>query len=160
MTTMPQQSPGHSPRPASARRRGPYLTALVWGDLGMLAGAATAVLVALPFYPHDDDGWEALGWAILVAGLGALLGLVVGAAALWRGLRRSGAAHPLGTTAAFVPLALVLAAFTAGTGALVAPPLAHWLVGSVARRRGGRSGGSPAALGYGPAGHRPSAPLG
>ncbi len=90
--TPPAPAPA-DPRPPQATattgrgRRGPYVTALLWGDLGMLAGAATAYLVALPFRPHDDDGWASLGWAIAALALGALLGLVFGAVALWRGLR-------------------------------------------------------------------------
>ena len=138
-------------------RRGPYVTALLWGDLGMLAGAATAYLLALPFRPHDDNGWESLGWAIAALALGALLGLVFGAVALWIGLRHARVAHPLATALAFLPLAVLIGVVTAGAGALAAPPLAHWLVVRTSRwRRTAAPATGYGPVGYGPAGHRPA----
>lgn len=155
MTTSPRTSPRTNP-PVGAptrRPRGPYPTALLWGDAGILAGVAAAVLLALPFYPADDDGWAMLGWAVAVAALAAVLGLGVGAVAVARGLRRSGAAHPVATALSFIPVALLLAAFTAGVGAFAAPAMAHWLVEGFTRR------GAARRVGYGPAGYAPpSAP--
>ena len=153
--TDPRQHRATGPTPR--RRRGPYLTALLWGDLGMLAGAATAYLVALPFRP-DDDGWDELGWALAALALGAVLGVLFGAVALWRGLRRFEGAHPLATALTFVPLAVLTAAVSAGVGALAAPPLAHWLVVRAARLRDSRAGAQDGygTVGYGPAGHRPA----
>lgn len=140
------------------RRRGPYRTALLWGDLGMLAGALTAWLWALPFRPEDDGGWDSFGWAIAALALGAFLGLVFGAVSLWHGLRRSGAAHPLATALTFVPLAVLIGTVSAGVGALAAPPLAHWLVVRIARwrARSAMTGPEPGPMGYGPAGQRPA----
>ncbi|MGI8537047.1 MAG: hypothetical protein ACR2K2_11235 [Mycobacteriales bacterium] len=152
MTTSPHTSSPDSPpvtAPAS-RPRAPYATALLWGDAGILAGVAAAVLLALPFYPADDKGWAALGWALAAAALAAVLGLAAGSLALARGLRRCGAAHPAATALTFVPVALLLGAFTAALGSLAAPALAHWLVEGFTRR------GAARQVGYGPAGHRPA----
>lgn len=158
MALPPQNTP-------PTRPKAPYVTALLWGDAGMVAGAAVVLLLALPFYPRNDDGWAALGWLLLVVAAGAVAGLVAGTTALWRGLRRSGAAHPRATALTFVPVAVLLGAFTAGVGVLAAPPLAHWLVEGFARRSAARPGvGSPAGTvgtaaapstaGYGPDGYR------
>jgi hypothetical protein len=116
--------------------RHPALTATWWGGAGLLGGAATGVLVLLPLYPEDDSGFEGLGWFLMAMALGALLGLVAGAALLLRGLRRAGAAHPGRTALAFVPIAVLLASVTAGAGALAAPALAHWVVDGFTRRPG------------------------
>jgi hypothetical protein len=116
--------------------RHPALTATWWGGAGLLGGVATGVLVLLPLYPEDDSGFEGLGWFLMAMALGALLGLVAGAALLQRGLRRAGAAHPGRTALAFVPIAVLLAAVTVGVGALAAPALAHWVVDGFTRRPG------------------------
>jgi hypothetical protein len=113
----------------------PALTATLWGGAGILTGATSAILLALPFYPRGDTaGWEELGWFIAAAALAAVLALGAGALAIRHGLRRSGHAHAGRTALVFVPLALLLAAVTGGIGAFAAPALAPWVVAGFARR--------------------------
>ncbi len=124
MTTAPQTPPTH---PTGLDPR--LVRAWGWTALAVLAGAATAVVVALPFYPRDDtSGWAELGWAIYT-GLGAIvLGLLAGAVTLWLRLRTARAPDAGQVAVAFLPTAVLLGALTAGLGALLAPPLAWWLV--------------------------------
>lgn len=130
--------------------RHPALTATLWGGAGLLGGAATGALLLLPFYPDTDQGFAQLGWFLMALALGAVLALIAGSVLLHRGLRRAGADHPGRTTLVFVPTAVLLAATTAGVGALAAPALAHWIADGFARRQAGwgpsRVGGLPQRL--------------
>jgi hypothetical protein len=129
---------------------GPVGTATVWGGAGVLGGAATGVLVLLPFRPDTDERFAELGWLLMMLAVGGALALSAGALLLHRGLTRAGAEHPGGTTLVFLPTAVLLGSVTAGVGALAAPALAHWIADGFARRREGwgppRTGGLPQRL--------------
>ena len=134
----------------AAPPRHPALTATLWGGAGLLGGAATGVLVLLPFYPEDDSGFQGLGWFLMALALGAVLALIAGSILLHRGLSRAGADHPGRTTLVFVPTAVLLAGVSGGVAALAAPAVAHWVAGGFARRSTGwgppRVGGLPQRL--------------
>ena len=121
----------------AAPTRSPALTATLWGGAGLLGGAATGVLVLLPFYPDHDEGFAQLGWFLMALALGAALALIAGAVLLHRGLHRAGADHPGRTALVFVPTALLLGAFSGGVAALAAPAAAHWVADGFGRRASG-----------------------
>ena len=105
----------------------PLLRVTVRADGAMVAGALATWLLALPTRPRDPVGFEDLGWALLVIGVAAAVALLVGALALHHALRD----HPGRgrTVLLFLVLAVALGSVTAGAGALLAAPLAYWLVG-------------------------------
>ena len=111
----------------------PIATSALWGCTGMLLGAVAGALAMLPFRPVDPVGFEDLGWILMTMALAALLALAGGAVGLHRGLR--GVPQRGRTVAACLVLAVLLGAFSAGSAALLAPPLARWLVEVVARRQ-------------------------
>lgn len=107
-----------------------------------MVGAVIVVTVGmLPLLP-DDEGWDRLGWFIWLLVLGAGAALVAGAVTLWNRLRAADAPYAGQTALAFLPVAVLMGAVTAGVGALVAPPVARWLVLGLH---------DPAEPGYGPA---------
>lgn len=93
--------------------------------------------MAAPFYPFDDaGGWDQLGWFVYTALAAVATALVAGAIGVVVGLRRGGHRRTAATALTFVPVALLLAAVTAGVGALAAPAVACWLVAGFASRPG------------------------
>jgi hypothetical protein len=124
------------------RPSSPYAVALLWGNAGLLGGASVTALAALPFRP-TSGGWDELGWLLVTLAACAAVGALAAAGALWTGLRRCGASRPALTAVAYLPVAVLLAAVTAGVGVLAAPAAAVWLVDGLRR---------PAQPGYGPGG--------
>ena len=113
-------------------------TSALYGIPGMLAGALVGAVAMLPLRPTDPVGFEDLGWVLMTMLVAGVLALVGGAVGLHRGLR--GARDRGATIAAYLPLALLLGFFSAGAAALVAPPLARWLVELWAGRQAVSSG--------------------
>jgi hypothetical protein len=130
--------------PTPAKERVPYGVALLWGNAGLLGGAGAALLAALPLRPVDPQGWDELGWFIATAAACIAFGAIAATVGLWQGLRRAGAERAGVTALVYVPTAVLLAAVTAGVGALAAPAAALWLVSGLSGRR--------QAPGYGPGG--------
>ena len=119
--------------------RSAIATSALHGCTGMLGGALIGAVAVLPLRPADPVGFEELGWVLMTMLAAGVLALVGGAVGLHRGLR--GTPHRGATVAAFLPLALLLGFFSAGAAALVAPPLARWLVELWAGRRPTRQPG-------------------
>jgi hypothetical protein len=115
------------PTPDSTRVE--MLRGWLWSALAMLGAVIATVLVALLFYPWDDtSGWAGLGWFIYTLGAAAVVGLITGTSVFWWQLVERQVPHPGQTALVFVPVALLLGAVSAGVGALLAPPVAWWLV--------------------------------
>jgi hypothetical protein len=133
-TTLP---PPLEPAGAPASTRRPMLTASGWGVGAMLLGVTVAVLTMLPFRPDRSHGastgWEDLGWAVLTLLLAVAGALVLGAVGIAVGLRRRRCPRPVVTALTFMPVALLLGAFTHGLGLLLAPAASVWLVDGLAR---------------------------
>jgi len=124
MTTTPEAPP--TPTAGPDRR---LLRAWGWTVLAILAAVGVVIVVSLPFYPRDDtDSWAELGWVIFVGLAAITLGLLAGTVTLWLRLRAERAPYAGQVALAFVPVALLMGALTAGLGALLAPPVAWWLV--------------------------------
>ena len=113
--------------------RNDIATSALYGIPGMLGGALVGAVAMLPLRPTEQVGFEELGWVLMTMLVAGVLALVGGAVGLHRGLR--GARDRGATIAAYLPLSLLLGFFSAGAGALVAPPRARWLVELWAARR-------------------------
>ncbi len=134
--------PGAPPVPTS---RAAWLRAWAWSTGATLLAAGAVTLCALPFWPPDDEGWDQLGWFIFTVAAVVVVAVPAGAITFGVRLRGSGDPHPVLTGAVVVPVALLLGAYTAGTGALLAPPVAFWLVSGFSRRRGTGVGAGPSS---------------
>lgn len=146
------------PAPSTSRRFPLWVTSWVKTALTMLVGAAVVVLLALPLRPDPSEGFEELGWFLLVLGGVVLVAVLVGATMTYVTLYDGQDPHPIATALVLVPSALVLGAVSAGVAALLAPGVAYWLVSGFSTRR--TADGRPGPRGWPSRGRPQQAVLG